>query len=145
GREGGGKGSADPAAAEVCGAVEAVRTETAGRPEPAAAEVCGAVEAVRTEAGGRPEPAAAEVCGAIEAVRTGTAGRPTSKHLALREMTARHSRGELASTIAAEAGALVEWLKKESERLKGLLPVPTARSLENSIRDEYRKLNHPIK
>src|SRR5262249_19328749 len=115
------------------------------KPEPAAAEVCGAVEAVRTETAGRPEPAAAEVCGAIEAVRTGTAGRPTSKHLALREMTARHSRGELASTIAAEAGALVEWLKKESERLKGLLPVPTARSLENSIRDEYRKLNHPIK
>ena len=87
------------------------------------------------------KPAAAEVCGAIEAVRTGTAGRPTSKHLALTEMTARHSRGELATTLTAEACALVEWLKKESEKLKGL-PVPTARSLENSIRNEYRELKH---
>src|SRR6516164_2212638 len=87
------------------------------------------------------KPAAAEVDGAIEAVRTGTAGRPTSKHLALTEMTARHSRGELATTLTAEACALVEWLKKESEKLKGL-PVPTARSLENSIRNEYRELKH---
>ena len=124
------------ASAEVCGAIEAVTTATAGDPEPAAAEVCGA-----TSTAGGPEPAAAEVCGAIEAVRTGTAGRPTSKHLALAEMTARHSRGELATTLAAEACELVEWLKKERERLKGL-PVPTTRSLENSIRNEYRKLKH---
>jgi hypothetical protein len=82
------------------------------------------------------KPAAAEVCETIEAVRTGTAGRPTSKHLALTEMIARHSRGELASTLAAEARALVEWLKKECEGS----PVPTARSLENSIRKEYRNL-----
>ena len=129
------------AAAEVCGAIEAVTTATAGRPEPAAAEDCGAIEAVTTATAGRPEPAAAEVCGAIEAVRTGTAGRPTSKHLALTEMIARHSRGELAPTLDAEACELVEWLKKERERLKGL-PVPTARSLANSIRNEYRKLKH---
>ena len=109
--------------------------------KPAAAEVCGAIEAVTTATAGRPEPAAAEVCGPIEALRTGTAGRPTSKHLALTEMTARHSRGELATTLTAEACALVEWLKKESEKLKGL-PVPTARSLENSIRNEYRELKH---
>jgi hypothetical protein len=82
------------------------------------------------------KPAAAEVCEAIGAVRTGTAGRPTSKHLALTEMTERHSRGELASSLAAEARALVEWLKKEC---KGS-PVPTAHALENSIREEYRKL-----
>ena len=129
------------AAAEVCGTIEAVRTGMAGGPEPAAAEVCGAIEAVTTATAGRPEPAAAEVCGPIEALRTGTAGRPTSKHLALTEMTARHSRGELATTLTAEACALVEWLKKESEKLKGL-PVPTARSLENSIRNEYRELKH---
>jgi len=78
----------------------------------------------------------AEVREAIEAVRTGTAGRPTSKHLALTEMTARHSRGELAPTLAAEAHALVEWLKKECQGS----PVPTAHSLENSIRREYHKL-----
>jgi hypothetical protein len=82
------------------------------------------------------KPAAAEVCKAIEAVRTGTAGRPTSKHLALTEMTARYSRGELAPTLAAEARELLEFLKKDC---KGA-PVPTARSLENSIRKEYRKL-----
>jgi integrase len=82
------------------------------------------------------KPVAAEVCETIEAVRTGTAGRPTSKHLALTEMTARYSRGELGPTLAAEARELVEWLKKESKRL----PVPTAHSLENSIRKEYRKL-----
>src|SRR5262249_58351669 len=134
-------GRPEPAAGEVCGAIEAVRTGTAGRPEHAAAEVCGAIEAVTTGTAGRPEPAAAEVCGAIEALRTGTAGRPTSKHLALTEMTARHSRGELATTLAAEACELVEWLKKERERLKGL-PVPTERSLANSIRHEYRKLKH---
>jgi hypothetical protein len=141
------------ASAEVCGAIEAVTTATAGDPEPAAAEVCGATSTAggpepaaaevcgATGTAGGPEPAAAEVCGAIEAVRTGTAGRPTSKHLALAEMTARHSRGELATTLAAEACELVEWLKKERERLKGL-PVPTTRSLENSIRNEYRKLKH---
>jgi hypothetical protein len=82
------------------------------------------------------KPTAAEVCGAIEAVRTGTAGRPTSKHLALAEMTARHSRGELAPKLAAEARELVEWLKEKCEGS----PVPTAYSLENSIRTEYRKL-----
>ena len=111
------------------------------KPERAAAEVCGTIEAVRTGMAGGPEPAAAEVCGPIEALRTGTAGRPTSKHLALTEMIARHSRGELAPTLDAEACELVEWLKKERERLKGL-PVPTTRSLENSIRNEYRKLKH---
>ena len=132
-------GGPEPAAAEVCGAIEAVTTATAGRPEPAAADVCGAIEAVTTATAGRPEPAAAEVCGPIEALRTGTAGRPTSKHLALTEMIARHSRGELAPTLDAEACELVEWLKKERERLKGL-PVPTARSLANSIRHEYRKV-----
>jgi integrase len=82
------------------------------------------------------KPTAAEVCGAIEAVRTGTAGRPTSKHLALAEMTARHSRGELAPKLAAEARELVERLKEKCEGS----PVPTAYSLENSIRTEYRKL-----
>jgi hypothetical protein len=59
-------------------------------------------------------------------------------------MTARHSRGELATTLDAEARELVEWLKKERERLKEL-PVPTARSLENSIRNDYRKLKTHIK
>lgn len=72
---------------------------------------------------------------------TGTAGRPSSKHLALAEMRRRAGAGTLATGIKAESEALSAWLTQEHPQA----PPATAKSLENSLRDEFKALRLPPK
>jgi hypothetical protein len=68
--------------------------------------------------------------------RTGVAGRPTSKYLAEQEMQRRANKGSLCSGLAAEMRELCLWLQREHPDA----PPVTPKSLENSLRDQYRAL-----
>ena len=69
--------------------------------------------------------------------RTGLPGRPPlSKHLIEDELRRRASAGLNAETLAEEAEALLGWLR---EAHPDHAP-PTVRTIENNIRDEYRRL-----
>jgi hypothetical protein len=67
---------------------------------------------------------------------SGLAGRPTAKHLYLQEMSARASRGELLDKVAHEARYLRDWFKSKYPDFN----CSKDRAIENSIRDEYKKL-----
>ena len=72
--------------------------------------------------------------------RTGVAGRPSSKYLAEQEMQRRAKRGIICSGVAAEMRELCVWLKREHPQAPPLQP----KSLENSLREEYRKLRRSV-
>ena len=88
-----------------------------------------------------PAPLSAELTPPAPAAtyRTGTPGRPSSVHLVVAEMRARAQRGELARGVAEEARHLVAWLIRHHPEAAQ----PKAKSLEDSIRDEYRRLKPP--
>ncbi len=67
---------------------------------------------------------------------TGTAGRPSSKALTVEEMRSRAANGLLAPTLSEEARHLCAWLLSDHPNE----PQPTAKSLSNSIRTEYKHL-----
>jgi hypothetical protein len=68
--------------------------------------------------------------------RTGFAGRPTSKHLILKELERRGNVGECAGSVAQEARDLLAWFTDAHPDA----PKPTAGTIENQIREPYRKL-----
>ncbi len=68
--------------------------------------------------------------------RTGTAGRPSSKALAAEKMRLRAIQGVLAPTLAEEARYLCAWLLSDHPDE----PQPTAKSLSEPIRAEYKQL-----
>jgi hypothetical protein len=68
---------------------------------------------------------------------TGVAGRPTSRYLALQEMNRRAFDGKLCETLAEEVRELRDYL----QTFHPSAPQPKQKSLENSIRGEYRKLS----
>jgi hypothetical protein len=72
--------------------------------------------------------------------RTGVAGRPSSKHLAEQEMQRRASHGILCSGVGAEMRELCLWLRLEHPRAPPVKP----KSLENSLRGEYRNLKQSM-
>lgn len=67
---------------------------------------------------------------------TGSAGRPNAKTLYLNEMKRRAERGELESSVKREAAALLEFIKRQELEIA----LPTPKSIENAIRDDYRNL-----
>ncbi|MEP9354868.1 hypothetical protein ABLE93_14865 [Xanthobacter sp. KR7-65] len=68
-------------------------------------------------------------------VGTGAPGRPTSRHLVRSEMHQRHMRGEMFLKLSYEAKYLEGWL----EKIPNAHPM-TARTIENALRAEFRKL-----
>ena len=70
-------------------------------------------------------------------IHTGCPGRPTARHLFMAELRRRDEAGEKCSTIGAEAAALREWLINVHPDIAA----PTARSIENAIRPEFRRAN----
>jgi hypothetical protein len=72
--------------------------------------------------------------------RTGTAGRPSPKYLAQREMERRANQRILSLGIAAEMRELCLWLKQEHPDAPPVKP----KSLENSLRDQYRALKRTM-
>lgn len=70
-------------------------------------------------------------------IHTGCPGRPTARHLFEAELRRRAEAGKKCSTIGAEAAALREWLINVHPDIA----TPTARSIENSIRPEFRRAN----
>ena len=69
-------------------------------------------------------------------VGSGLPGRPTSMHLVLAEMRERHRRGDLHSSLAAEARHLSSWLKGAHPDS----PTATPKAVENAIRNDFRTL-----
>jgi hypothetical protein len=68
---------------------------------------------------------------------SGLPGRPAkSKHLIEDEHRRRAAAGELADTLVAEAEALLDWLRTTHPEHAP----PTVRTIENNIRDDYRRL-----
>jgi hypothetical protein len=67
--------------------------------------------------------------------RTGAPGRPGSMHLIWHEYERRKHAGLLEPSLAAEARYLAEWLKRAHREAAPNKP----RSIENRIRDDYRK------
>jgi hypothetical protein len=71
--------------------------------------------------------------------RTGTAGRPTSKDLCIERMKQLAKEGQLPQTLAKTCRVLLAWLKEEHPDA----PRPALKALENSIREDYRRLPKP--
>jgi hypothetical protein len=70
------------------------------------------------------------------ALRSGMPGRPAkSRHLIEDEFRRRATAGELADSLTVEADVLLEWLRSAHPHY----PRPTTRTIENYIRDEYRR------
>lgn len=70
-------------------------------------------------------------------LQSGMPGRPPkSKHLVEDEFRRRAAAGELAESLAIEAQALLDWLRSTYP----MHPVPTVRTIQNNIRDHYRRL-----
>jgi hypothetical protein len=67
--------------------------------------------------------------------RTGAPGRPSSMHLIEAEHGARWDRGEAEGTLAVEARALLAWFQNAYTGS----PLPSPLTIENRIRNEYRK------
>jgi hypothetical protein len=69
------------------------------------------------------------------ASRTGAPGRPSSMHLIKREHQTRWDRGEALEGVAAEARELHDWFVATHADEQP----PTARTIENQIRDDHRQ------
>lgn len=70
-------------------------------------------------------------------LRSGMPGRPAkSKHLIEDEFRRRAGAGKLADTLALEAELLRAWLRSAHPKY----PPPTIRTIQNNLRDEYRRL-----
>ena len=67
---------------------------------------------------------------------SGMAGRPTPKHLYIQEMKRRSGEGQLQDSIAQEARDLLDWMVQKHQDLNPGTPG----TIENAIRDDYRKL-----
>ena len=68
---------------------------------------------------------------------TGAPGRPaTSVQFCLQQMQARAAGGELAGTLQAEAAYLAQWVKNAYNDIQA----PTAKTVENKLRDDYKRL-----
>lgn len=67
--------------------------------------------------------------------RTGGAGRPTIMHIIKSELVARAERGELKLTLAAESEFLRDWAAEKHPNA----PTPTAKAIQNSLREVYRR------
>ena len=67
---------------------------------------------------------------------SGMAGRPTPKHLYMQEMRRRADAGQLRNSLAQEARDLRDWLEQEHPNLNP----GTTGTIENAIRDDYRRL-----
>jgi hypothetical protein len=65
--------------------------------------------------------------------RTGAPGRPSSMHLVLVESSRRRESGEAVQSVTAEAKILKEWFDKNHAGM----PVLTAKTIENNIRDKH--------
>ena len=74
-------------------------------------------------------------------VGSGLPGRPTSMHLLLTEMKERHRRGDLHTSLAVEARHLSSWL----EGAHPGSPRATPKTVENTIRNDFRTLTHEQK
>jgi hypothetical protein len=74
-----------------------------------------------------------------EPYRTGAPGRPTSRQLIEGEFDRRVAAGDLLSTLAAEAQHLERWLRSDHPGT----PSMTAHTIENTIRDKYRRHRNP--
>lgn len=87
------------------------------------------------------DPSAASSAGSRQSAtmanpyRTGAPGKPTIRHLILAEFRRRARAGEVFPSLSAEAKALADW----AARAHPLAPTPTVRTIENQIRDEYRR------
>jgi hypothetical protein len=71
---------------------------------------------------------------AIEIISSGTPGRPTSRQLYVAEFRRRCEAGHAELELSREAKHLEGWLRSEHPGAPGC----TCRSIENSIRDEYK-------
>jgi len=70
-------------------------------------------------------------------LRSGMPGRPAkSRHLIEDEFRRRAAAGELADSLVLEAEGLLDWLRSAHPKY----PRPSARTIENYIRDEYRRV-----
>lgn len=85
--------------------------------------------------------ASIEQIGTIESdtdavTRTGDPGRPEKGYtLYIAELERRRQRGDTLPTLAQEAEALLSWLRQTNS----LKSAPTAKTIENRIRENYRK------
>lgn len=67
---------------------------------------------------------------------TGAPGRPSSMHLVVLKLRERAKAGRLETTVKGEAAALAAWFKANHPDKAP----PTAKTIENNIRAEYRHL-----
>ena len=65
---------------------------------------------------------------------TGAPGRPSSMHLIQQEFSARHERGQSATSITQEADELAKWLRKVHPKAAAV----TAKTIKNRLSAEFR-------
>jgi hypothetical protein len=75
-----------------------------------------------------------------EFIGTGAPGRRSSMHLVKAEFDRRCRDGQILQSLEAEAASLETWLKSNHPTA----PRATARTIENRIRNEYRKAKHAL-
>ena len=75
--------------------------------------------------------------------KTGLAGKPSIRHFILPEFRRRVAENGNETSLAKEAQALCDWARTEHPEA----PTPTARTIENLLRPEFRRLvkNAPTK
>lgn len=67
--------------------------------------------------------------------RTGAPGRPSAMHLVEAEFVRRAEEGAIEESLAQQAKALAAWFEAAHPQL----PCPTPKTIENRLRDAYRK------
>jgi len=72
--------------------------------------------------------------------KTGFAGRPSSRPLYFAEMHRRAEAGKLCDSLRSESQELADWLRREHPEAAQA----TAKTIENGLRGEYRKLKAPM-
>jgi hypothetical protein len=76
---------------------------------------------------------------APEPARTGAPGRPTSMQLILDEFERRIEAGNVTTGVASQASELRHWIVTTHP----YEPHPTAKTIENRIRERYRQAQKP--